>query len=264
MIYLTSDLHLNHDREFIWGARGYSNVEEMNKEQVARFNAIVQPEDECWILGDLALGSLEIASEYLRQLNGRIHVVIGNHDTDTRIRFYKSLGWDCQDAARIKYNKITFYLSHFPTICANLESETLHQTTVNLYGHTHQNTKFYQDNPYMYYVGVDAHNGYPISIEQIITDIRAEMHICKKMLEDEKESKATIMYLPWRKDNCTGIAEGEVIDSWYDFDGNMHIQLNFNTNSTDFLQQYNNGIFSEKDFDKVIFFSKEVAKKSLC
>ena len=30
----------------------------------------------------------------------------------------------------------------------------------------------YNDNPYMYNVGLDAHNNYPVSIEQIIIDIR--------------------------------------------------------------------------------------------
>ena len=33
-IYLTSDWHFGHDREFIWKARGYSSVEEMNEDQI--------------------------------------------------------------------------------------------------------------------------------------------------------------------------------------------------------------------------------------
>lgn len=185
MIYFTSDLHLGHDREFIWGPRGYTDVCKMNEEQVCKFNETVSSDDECWILGDLTLGKLEDAEPYLRRLQGKIHVVLGNHDTDRRRAFYESLGWDCQHAARIKYNKLSFYLSHYPTICANLESESMEHTTLCIYGHTHQKTNFYQGNPYMYHVGVDSHDGYPVSIEQVIDDITLEMHKCREMLEGE-------------------------------------------------------------------------------
>ena len=32
MIFFTSDLHINHDRDFIWGARGYEDVIEHNED----------------------------------------------------------------------------------------------------------------------------------------------------------------------------------------------------------------------------------------
>ena len=35
-IWLISDTHLNHDREFIWKARGFSSVEEMNNAIIER------------------------------------------------------------------------------------------------------------------------------------------------------------------------------------------------------------------------------------
>ena len=53
---------------------------------------------------------------------------------------------------------------------------------INLYGHTHQKENFFNDNPYMYHVGLDAHNMYPVSIEQIIKDIE------KKVREKENEN----------------------------------------------------------------------------
>ena len=39
MIYVTSDLHFGYDREFIWGARGYKDVAEMNKVQLEKYNS---------------------------------------------------------------------------------------------------------------------------------------------------------------------------------------------------------------------------------
>ena len=45
MVFVTSDLHFCHDREFVWGARGYANVDEMNEAQVRKWNEVVTDED---------------------------------------------------------------------------------------------------------------------------------------------------------------------------------------------------------------------------
>ena len=187
-IYITSDLHFNHNKEFIWKARGYSSVEDMNEAQIIKFNEMVTDEDDVWILGDLVMGQSTDAIPLLKRLNGKIHVVLGNHDTETREKIYRDLGWDVQVAARFRYHKISFYLSHFPTICTNIESESLYMTTVNLYGHTHQTTNFYNGNPYMYHVGVDSHYGYPVLLDNIIVDIKEEMLHCKEMMYPEGEN----------------------------------------------------------------------------
>ena len=44
-IWFTSDLHFNHDKEFVWKVRGFENVEQMNEAIISRFNSRVQPED---------------------------------------------------------------------------------------------------------------------------------------------------------------------------------------------------------------------------
>ena len=55
-IFLTSDMHFGHDREFIWKARGYSSIEEMNEDYVEKWNSVISDEDDVYILGDLMLG----------------------------------------------------------------------------------------------------------------------------------------------------------------------------------------------------------------
>lgn len=185
MVYVTSDLHLGHDREFIWGARGYKSVEEMNKIQIEKFNSVVTDEDEVWILGDLVLGDIDGGLELLKQLKGKIHVCLGNHDSAKREQAYRDMGWDVQLCARFKYKKISFYLSHYPTMTHNLDEKELWQVVVNLYGHTHQTSNFYHDDPWMYHVGVDSHDGYPVSMDQVLEDIRAEMKKCEEMLDND-------------------------------------------------------------------------------
>lgn len=184
-IYFTSDLHFGHDRGFIYEPRGYKSVDEMNKIQIEKFNSIVTDEDDVYILGDLVLGDIDKGIECLKQLKGKIHVARGNHDSDRRIQIYKDLGFDVdfnQWAIMLKYKKCHFYCSHFPTITPNLEQETMTQTTLCLYGHTHQQSNFYQDNPYIYHVGVDSHDGYPVDIDTIIENIKTKVEECKEML----------------------------------------------------------------------------------
>ena len=183
--YVTSDLHLGHDREFIWGARGYADVNEMNMKQIEKFNSIVTDEDDVWILGDLVLGDIDGGLALLKNLKGKIHVCLGNHDTSKREQAYRDLGWDVQLCARFKYKKLSFYLSHYPTVTHNLDEKELWQVVVNLYGHTHQTTNFYHDDPWMYHVGVDSHNGYPVDMDQVIADIKAEMQKCNDMLDND-------------------------------------------------------------------------------
>ena len=83
----------------------------------------------------------------------------------------------------IQYRGYTFYVSHYPTLTSNLDNDApLKKHVINLYGHTHQKTNFYQDTPFMYHVGLDSHDCYPVEIETIIADIHAKVDECKAML----------------------------------------------------------------------------------
>ena len=92
-IWMTSDLHFNHNREFIWKARGFTSVQEMNEEIIKRHNALVRPDDDVYILGDSSLGGgdeqiLAANKALIEQLNGKLHIIRGNHDTDRRVAMY--------------------------------------------------------------------------------------------------------------------------------------------------------------------------------
>lgn len=186
-IYLTSDQHFGHDRLFIWQVRGYTSVEEMNRAQVDKWNSIITDEDDVYILGDLMLGD-KSNIDYIKQLKGKLHIVYGNHDTATRREMYNELPnvVEAQWAIMLNYRKYHFYMSHFPALTGNLEKESLHQMTLNLYGHTHQTSNFYEDRPYMYNVGVDSHNGYPVLLDDIIDQMKAKVEECKEFLDEKR------------------------------------------------------------------------------
>ena len=190
-IYLTSDLHFGHDREFIWKVRGYNSVEHMNSRQVEKWNAIVDSDDDVYVLGDIMLGTTDNI-RYVSQLNGRLHIVLGNHDTTTRENLYKALPNVVEVAEigiRLNYKKYHFVLTHYPMLTGNLEKESLKQMSLNLYGHTHQLINFYNDMPFMYHVGVDSHNGYPVLIDDIIDEMHKKVRECIEFLGEEEDYK---------------------------------------------------------------------------
>lgn len=189
-IFLTSDCHFGHDREFIWKARNYDSIEHMNEEQVRKWNTVIKPEDNVYILGDVILGDPSNI-EYVKRLNGKIHIVLGNHDTSRREEMYRNLPNVVEIAEvgiRLKYNKYHFVLTHYPMITGNLEVESLKQTTLNLFGHTHQTTNFYNDTPFMYHVGVDSHNGYPVLLDDIIEEMHTKVKECVSYLDVQLEN----------------------------------------------------------------------------
>ena len=161
---------VSHDREFIWGARGYADVNEMNIKQIEKFKSVVTDDDDVWILGDLVLGDIEGGLALLKQLKGRVHVCLGNHCTAKREQAYRDMGWDVQLCARFKYKKLSFYLSHYPTMTHNGEIESPTQVVWNIHGHTHA-TSQWSEYPYCYNVNVDAHNGYPVSLDVLYEEI---------------------------------------------------------------------------------------------
>ena len=188
--WLVSDWHFNHDREFIWKVRGFENVQEMNEAIIERHNAIVRPGDIVYCLGDACLGGgtpekLAANKALIERLNGNIIMLCGNHDTDSRIAMYQQ----CKNVIEagkwadvIKYKGYSFYLSHHPTLTANLEKESLKQCLCNLYGHTHQSYDFYEDRPYMFHVGCDSTNCSPILLDDIIDKMNNKVRECLEEL----------------------------------------------------------------------------------
>ena len=183
-VFVTSDWHFGHDRQFIWGPRGFTSIEEHNAEIVRRHNEVVGPDDEVYVLGDLMLGDNKVGLAAIAQLNGRLHVVCGNHDTDARIEAYENLPnvVEVCTAARFKWDKLNFYCSHWPTHTDNLEKESINQCMINFFGHSHKKTNFHDDIPFIYHVGVDSHDCYPVLISDAVKEIKDKAEECKAFL----------------------------------------------------------------------------------
>ena len=176
-IFITSDLHLGHDKPFIWLERGFSCIEEHDNTILKLWNETVSPDYTVYLLGDVMLNDTDTGMKYLEKLNGIIHIVRGNHDTDRKMLLYTESPNVAETAAALylRKGKYTFYLSHYPTLIDNTRDPENKPLFINLYGHTHQKDNFFTLNgkeiPFMYHVGVDSHDMCPVLLDDIIEDI---------------------------------------------------------------------------------------------
>lgn len=180
-IWLTSDLHLMHDKPFLWEPRGFTSTEEMCEAIVERWNSVVKDEDTVYNLGDISLSNVDAAIPYLQQLKGNQIWILGNHDTLGKIGKIlpqcpniQLLGTSKDSYATvIKSGKWSFYLSHYPTLTSNHEAW---RKVVNLCGHSHTQDRWADWDKACYHVEMDAHDCYPVNLEQIKNEIR-EKHL---------------------------------------------------------------------------------------
>ena len=178
-VWVTSDLHLGHDKPFVWEARGFDSIQEMNQTIIKNLQeTITKPTDELYICGDVTLG--EIDRELLWQIPGCVHIILGNHDTDARAQIYKDLGWSVSYGERIKYTdgtqkgQMSFLLTHYPTLTANPEDK-ISQWVVNISGHTHSSQKWKSEYPFIYNVACDANDCKPIELSTIVGFMREKI-----------------------------------------------------------------------------------------
>jgi calcineurin-like phosphoesterase family protein len=89
---------------------------------IANWNSVVRPEDFVWVLGDVGMGHVERFADSLIRLNGRLHLITGNHDDPwpgNRDSFKFQRNWldyfeSVQAFARRRVDGKVVLLSHFP------------------------------------------------------------------------------------------------------------------------------------------------------
>lgn len=174
-VFFTSDTHFYHEQDFLYKPRGFSCMEEMNEAIVERWNSVVREGDIVWHLGDVLMGHYD--KSILKRLNGTICYIGGNHDTLRKIAEIESgksqprATWPTSEL--LKFGKLSVFACHYPVLTANFDEKHFNQHVIALHGHTHQKSNWmYPDNPFLYHVGLDSHDCYPVHIDEIIADVR--------------------------------------------------------------------------------------------
>ena len=82
----TSDQHFFHKNicKFEPKSRPYGSVFEMNSSLITAWNTQVTKDEEVFFLGDFSFGSKHDTIQLAQQLNGRKHLIMGNHDKHSR------------------------------------------------------------------------------------------------------------------------------------------------------------------------------------
>jgi calcineurin-like phosphoesterase family protein len=137
---------------------------------IESWNATVKPQDTVYILGDLFFRNAVPAEDYLQRLNGKKHLIIGNHDKDwmkkTDLpRHFESVERMLvfSDGAR----RIT--LCHYPMMSWSGMAKGAYM----IHGHIHNNTEaeyftLIRNMPALLNAGVEI-NGYkPVSFRELL------------------------------------------------------------------------------------------------
>jgi len=78
--WFTSDLHFGHVNIIQYSGRPFTDVDQMNTSLIDRWNALVQPGDDVWVLGDVAMGHIADTLPLVGRLAGYKRLLAGKHD----------------------------------------------------------------------------------------------------------------------------------------------------------------------------------------
>lgn len=160
-IFLTSDTHFSHSNIIKYCDRPFTSTEEMNEELVRRWNSVVGKDDIVYHLGDFMMGSKEDIRIMVARLNGRIKLVMGNHDR-YKPAHYRELGFaEVYDRPIVVGN--FWILSHAP-IEGMVGKEI---PFVNIYGHVHDDSRFMTFAPSGICVCVERWHYAPVDFQEL-------------------------------------------------------------------------------------------------
>ena len=113
-VWFTSDTHFNHANIIKYCNRPFACVEEMNEKLIENWNSVVGKDDLTWCLGDFCLGpdQKKHIPELVSKLNGRINLILGNHDHNS-VKFYYDVGFNRVYDRKVIINDFVI-LTHAP------------------------------------------------------------------------------------------------------------------------------------------------------
>lgn len=200
--FFTADTHFGHRLMALHRghAPGAESRDDVTLEQVrahdedivASWNSVVSADDVVWHLGDLTLKHTAEITDILRRLNGRMRLVLGNHDRAHPLFRERAVAaqqellrsgveYACT-AARVTIpggnsGRLPVMLSHFPYRTASQDDRRFRAWQLEasddwlLHGHTHARTAMNADLPRQIHVGWDAWRR-PVSEAEILSLMR--------------------------------------------------------------------------------------------
>ena len=182
-VFFTSDLHFGH-KNLCQGLRGMT-AEESDQLIIDNWNKVVTKRDLVYVLGDITMENQNDIPKYISQLNGRIVLIGGNHDTKQCCDVYRKLGITVMGCLEYK----GFICTHIPIHPYELQQEGRQIARGNIHGHVHkagiiegeEYTPKTDYGPLYYNVNIELHNYTPIAFDDLVVDFQKR----KAALESE-------------------------------------------------------------------------------
>ena len=170
-VFFTSDTHFYHTNIVDFCRRPFMNIEAMNETLIANWNKVVGTNDIVFHLGDFCLGDSAKWNGILDRLNGKIYLILGNHDLRNFRKNYAARFESVAMQMNIEVNNQKIYLNHYPFLCYDGSYDGVWQ----LFGHVHTNKNRTGNDaarlkmlfPTQYDVGVDNNDFTPISYAEV-------------------------------------------------------------------------------------------------
>ena len=186
-VLFTSDLHLGHANIILTCGRNLegcgenlATVDEMNDFLIRKWNEKVKEDDIVYILGDLSYRSSISVKTYLKQLKGRKHLIVGNHDFQWQknIANINDYFESVSDMKVIRLGEKLITLCHYPLLEWNGSRRAKNQqTSISwlIHGHIHNSRdnvfEYIRDNlPCALNCGVDINGFEPVTFEELLAN----------------------------------------------------------------------------------------------
>lgn len=163
----------------------------MDEVLIKNWNDKVKPDDIVFHLGDFCFGGSDSWSRIVQQLNGHIHLILGNHDRKQNNKQLDAQFDGVYEQLVINIEGRYIHLNHYPLLCYGGTYRNHQDQVWNLFGHVHtclsNNTGQDFDRlkvlfPGQYDVGVDFNNYTPISYLELKEKINYQMRNNVNML----------------------------------------------------------------------------------
>lgn len=181
MVYFISDTHFFHENIIKLANRPFSSIEKMNQKLIENWNRKIKGNDTVYILGDMFFRCKESENieNILSQLNGKKHLIIGNHDSSwmDKVNLNKYFV-EVTDFKVTTNGEYAVTLCHYPLLTWKHESKSY-----MIHGHIHANTTddFFPlicKRERVLNAGIDINNFEPCTLEELIrnNNIFKEQH----------------------------------------------------------------------------------------
>ena len=138
--YFIADTHYGCEDMLSYDNRPYLSISEHDEAVITIHNVAVSNDDDVYFVGDVGNeDNIELTISIIKQLNGRKHLIVGNHDKKLLSNSdFTDLFVEITDYKELILDENLIVLSHYPIAVFN----KYYDGSYHLYGHTHNSFEY--------------------------------------------------------------------------------------------------------------------------